>query len=190
MVLGVRRPRHHGVQDRPVAVAEGARRAVGYRHRRRHRHPHPARGPPAAVVLGLLHRLPVLGAPGRGRQPVVLGPHPALLHPRRGRPPRAAGLDPGLGGAHRRALRRAHRAGRRRTRQPHPHDGHRAVLRRAEHHRRRTPSPKLPPRAAAPGRGEGPRHRRTGNGTGWSGTASSPNSPWTTTPPRGRYADR
>ena len=35
------------------------------------------------------------GPRGRGRQPVVLVPHPALLHPRRGRPPRTGGLDRG-----------------------------------------------------------------------------------------------
>ena len=113
--------------------------------------------------------LPVVGARGRGRQPVVLGAHPALLHSRRGRPPRAGGMDRGLGRAHRRALRRAHRVGRRRPRRPGAHHRRRAVGRRPGHHRRRTHRPGRARAAAAPGRGEGPRH--PGPGMGRTGAA-------------------
>src|SRR4029078_3660367 len=73
----------------------------------------PARWAAAAPVLGLLHRLPVVGPPGRGGQPVVLEPHPPLLRPRRGRPPRPAGMDPGLAAADRRSLPRPLRTRRR-----------------------------------------------------------------------------
>ncbi|MGH3867442.1 MAG: hypothetical protein ACRDQ4_15125 [Pseudonocardiaceae bacterium] len=58
MVLGVRRPGHHGVPHRPVTLAERAHRAARYRHR----HRGASRGPGAAAVLGLLHRLPITRA--------------------------------------------------------------------------------------------------------------------------------
>ena len=159
VVLGVPRPGHHGVPYRPVPLAGGARRTAGHRHH----HQHPARGSGAAAVLGLLRRLPVTGAPRRGRQPLVLGPHPPLLRPRRRRTPPAAGLGPGLGRAHRRALRRAHRDGHHRAGQQRAPLRGRAVLRRPGRHRRRTQSPS---RAAlpAPGRGEGARHPGPGMG--------------------------
>ncbi|MQA12629.1 MAG: transposase [Pseudonocardiaceae bacterium] len=66
--------------------------------------------------------------------------------------------------------RRAHRDRHGRARQPRARHGRRAVLRRAEHHRRRTHSPGIPPRAAAPDRREGPRHPRPGDRE-WDGLA-------------------
>ena len=109
------RPGHHRVHHRPVAVAEGPHHPARCRPRPGHRRVArcAARRAAAAAVLGLLHRLPVVGPRGRGGQPVVLEPHPPLLRPRRGRPPRPAGVDPGLAGADRRALPRPFRAGRR-----------------------------------------------------------------------------
>ena len=104
--------------------------------------------------------------------------------------PELAGLDRRLDRADRASSTGAHRDGRRRAGQHRAHLGRRAVLRRAEHHRRRThrPDRHTRPCCTRPQRRCWPPW--TGNGTGWPATASSPNWPWTTTPPSGRCAGR